>query len=42
MYPKGVIIGGGSVTGMGTDSEGRDVEEAGLESVGGGDDTGVV
>ena len=27
---------------MGTDSEGRDVKETGLEGVGGGDDTGVV
>jgi hypothetical protein len=27
---------------MGTDSEGRDIEKAGLEGVGGGDDTCVV
>ena len=27
---------------MGTDGERRDVKEAGLEGVGGGDDTGVV
>jgi hypothetical protein len=35
-------VGGGSESGVGTDSEGRDAEEAGLEGVGGGDDADVV
>jgi hypothetical protein len=35
-------VGGGSESGMGADGEGQDAEEAGLESVGGGDNTDVV
>jgi hypothetical protein len=35
-------VGGGSESGVGADSEGRDAEEAGLEGVCGGDNADVV
>jgi hypothetical protein len=35
-------VGGGSESGVGTDSEGWDAEEAGLEGVGGGNNADVV
>jgi hypothetical protein len=35
--PKGDVVGGGCETGAGTEYEGGDAEESGLEEVGGGD-----